>query len=231
MTWVTWAAECSRGSRIPCEGAHEHAPRVGWILDGMSTTERPRILVVGGGYVGLYAARRILKKMRYGEATVTVVDPRSYMTYQPFLPEAARRQHLASACRRPAATRAAQGRGSHRPCHDHRSGPQGRHGRAARRRGLRAALRLPGHRDGRGLPHLPDPRPRRAGHRHEGHRGVHRSAQPRPRAAGQGRLDDRRGRPPQGADVRLRGRRVRRLRRPSARSRTWLATRRSTTRA
>ena len=55
----------------------------------MSTTERPRILVVGGGYVGLYAARRILKKMRYGEASVTVVDPRSYMTYQPFLPEAA----------------------------------------------------------------------------------------------------------------------------------------------
>ncbi|BAJ30460.1 hypothetical protein KSE_46790 [Kitasatospora setae KM-6054] len=32
---------------------------------------------------------RILKKMRYGEATVTVVDPRSYMTYLPFLPEAA----------------------------------------------------------------------------------------------------------------------------------------------
>lgn len=55
----------------------------------MSTTERPRILVVGGGYVGLYAARRILKKMRYAEATVTVVDPRSYMTYQPFLPETA----------------------------------------------------------------------------------------------------------------------------------------------
>ncbi|NYI06037.1 NAD(P)/FAD-dependent oxidoreductase [Allostreptomyces psammosilenae] len=55
----------------------------------MSTTERPRILVVGGGYVGMFAARRILKKMRYGEATVTVVDPRSYMTYQPFLPEAA----------------------------------------------------------------------------------------------------------------------------------------------
>lgn len=55
----------------------------------MSTTERPRILIIGGGYVGLYAAKRILKKMRYDEATVTVVDPRSYMTYQPFLPEAA----------------------------------------------------------------------------------------------------------------------------------------------
>src|SRR5690606_10762821 len=72
-----------------CEGAHEVPPSGGWILDGMSTTERPRILVVGGGYVGLYAARRIQKKMRYGEATVTVVDPRSYMTYQPLLPETA----------------------------------------------------------------------------------------------------------------------------------------------
>ena len=71
------------------KGLTSDPPGRGWILDGMSTTERPRILVVGGGYVGLYAARRILKKMRYGEATVTVVDPRSYMTYQPFLPEAA----------------------------------------------------------------------------------------------------------------------------------------------
>src|SRR5213595_2781697 len=89
MTWVTWAAQCSRAPLQACEGAHERPPPVGWILDGMSTTERPRILIVGGGYVGLYAARRILKKMRYGEATVTVVDPRSYMTYQPFLPETA----------------------------------------------------------------------------------------------------------------------------------------------
>lgn len=48
----------------------------------------PRILVVGGGYVGLYTALRLRKKLRRNEATVTVVDPRSYMTYQPFLPEA-----------------------------------------------------------------------------------------------------------------------------------------------
>ncbi len=47
----------------------------------------PRILVVGGGYVGLYTALRLGKKLQRGEATVTVVDPRSYMTYQPFLPE------------------------------------------------------------------------------------------------------------------------------------------------
>ncbi len=49
----------------------------------------PRILVIGGGYVGMYTALRLQKKLRRGEAEVTVVDPRSYMTYQPFLPEAA----------------------------------------------------------------------------------------------------------------------------------------------
>ena len=53
-----------------------------------SRTRIPRILVVGGGYVGLYTALRLGKRLREGEATVTVVDPRSYMTYQPFLPEA-----------------------------------------------------------------------------------------------------------------------------------------------
>lgn len=50
---------------------------------------RPRILILGGGYVGLYTALRLKRKLRRGEADVTLVDPRSYMTYQPFLPEAA----------------------------------------------------------------------------------------------------------------------------------------------
>ncbi|MDP9395246.1 MAG: NAD(P)/FAD-dependent oxidoreductase [Actinomycetota bacterium] len=49
----------------------------------------PRILIVGGGYVGMYTALRLQKRLRRGEAHVVVVDPRSYMTYQPFLPEAA----------------------------------------------------------------------------------------------------------------------------------------------
>jgi NADH:ubiquinone reductase (H+-translocating) len=47
------------------------------------------ILIVGGGYVGMYTARRLERLLRPGEATVTVVDPRGYMTYQPFLAEAA----------------------------------------------------------------------------------------------------------------------------------------------
>lgn len=49
----------------------------------------PRILLVGGGHVGLTAALRLQQRLRPGEARVTVVDPKSYMTYQPFLAEAA----------------------------------------------------------------------------------------------------------------------------------------------
>ncbi|MEU6576918.1 NAD(P)/FAD-dependent oxidoreductase [Streptomyces sp. NPDC046805] len=58
-------------------------------MPNTGTTKPPRILIVGGGYVGLYTALRLLRKLRADEATVTVVDPRSYMTYLPFLPEAA----------------------------------------------------------------------------------------------------------------------------------------------
>jgi NADH dehydrogenase len=45
------------------------------------------ILVVGGGYAGFYTAWRLEKKLRRGEAEIVLVDPRPYMTYQPFLPE------------------------------------------------------------------------------------------------------------------------------------------------
>jgi NADH dehydrogenase len=48
-----------------------------------------RIVVVGGGYVGMYTALRLQKKLRRGEAEVTIIDPQPHMTYQPFLPEAA----------------------------------------------------------------------------------------------------------------------------------------------
>ncbi|MCX4846481.1 NAD(P)/FAD-dependent oxidoreductase [Streptomyces sp. NBC_00893] len=52
-----------------------------------------RILVIGGGYVGMYTALRLQRKLkqrlRSGEAEIVVVTPEPYMTYQPFLPEAA----------------------------------------------------------------------------------------------------------------------------------------------
>ncbi|GHF42077.1 NADH dehydrogenase [Amycolatopsis bartoniae] len=46
-----------------------------------------KILIVGGGYAGFYTAWKLEKKLHRGEAEVTVVDPRPYLTYQPFLPE------------------------------------------------------------------------------------------------------------------------------------------------
>ncbi len=48
----------------------------------------PRILILGGGYVGLYTALQLRKSLSK-RATIAIVDPRAYMTYQPFLPEAA----------------------------------------------------------------------------------------------------------------------------------------------
>ncbi|GAA3393085.1 NAD(P)/FAD-dependent oxidoreductase [Streptomyces roseoviridis] len=56
-------------------------------------TEPVRILVVGGGYVGMYTALRLQRQLktelRSRAAEITVVTPDPYMTYQPFLPEAA----------------------------------------------------------------------------------------------------------------------------------------------
>jgi NADH dehydrogenase len=52
-------------------------------------SEPSRILIVGGGYVGMYTALKLQKKLSRGLAQITVVDPQPHMTYQPFLPEAA----------------------------------------------------------------------------------------------------------------------------------------------
>ncbi len=48
-----------------------------------------RILIVGGGYVGMYTALRLQRKLKASRAEITIVDPQPNMTYQPFLPEAA----------------------------------------------------------------------------------------------------------------------------------------------
>ncbi|MGD9485948.1 FAD-dependent oxidoreductase [Streptomyces sp. TRM70308] len=61
------------------------------------TKEPVRILVVGGGYVGMYTALRLQKKLKQelkqaregrGGVEIALVSPEPYMTYQPFLPEA-----------------------------------------------------------------------------------------------------------------------------------------------
>jgi NADH dehydrogenase len=55
--------------------------------------EPMRILIVGGGYVGLYTALRLQRQLKpelgRGDVEIVVVSPDPYMTYQPFLPEAA----------------------------------------------------------------------------------------------------------------------------------------------
>ena len=60
---------------------------------GTATDMSKHVLIVGGGYVGMYTALRLRRKMRRslrnGELEITLVAPQSYMTYQPFLPEAA----------------------------------------------------------------------------------------------------------------------------------------------
>jgi len=55
----------------------------------MTTGGPKRILIVGGGYVGMYTALRGQKKLSRGRAEIVVIDPQPNMTYQPFLPEAA----------------------------------------------------------------------------------------------------------------------------------------------
>lgn len=49
----------------------------------------PRIVIIGGGHVGLTLALRLQQKLQPQEARVSIVDPQPHMTYQPFLPEAA----------------------------------------------------------------------------------------------------------------------------------------------
>ncbi len=56
----------------------------------MSSLQSPvRIVIVGGGYVGMYTALGLQRKLSRGRAEITIIDPQPHMTYQPFLPEAA----------------------------------------------------------------------------------------------------------------------------------------------
>jgi len=54
----------------------------------MSST-KPHVLILGGGYVGLYTAWGLQRRCRELGMRVTVVEPEPYMVYQPLLPEVA----------------------------------------------------------------------------------------------------------------------------------------------
>ena len=142
-----------------------------------------------------------------------VVDPQPHMTYQPFLPEAAAGNISPRHTRGAAAAGAApckvrrrrRSRGSSTPA---RWPPCSRSSGPAREmpydhvdRGARV-----------GLPHPADPRPARARHRLQDHRRGDLPAQPRAGPARRGGGHAGPGRPPRGADLRLRRRWVRRHR-------------------
>lgn len=57
------------------------------VLRRRRVVTQKRIVIVGGGYAGFYAAWNLERRLRPDEAEITVIDPRPYMTYQPFLPE------------------------------------------------------------------------------------------------------------------------------------------------
>ena len=48
-----------------------------------------RVLVVGGGYVGMYAALQMQRELSRAGHELTLVNAENYMQYQPFLPEVA----------------------------------------------------------------------------------------------------------------------------------------------
>jgi len=52
-------------------------------------TTRKRILVLGGGFGGMYTARRLERRLPPAEAEIVLINPENYMLYTPLLPEAA----------------------------------------------------------------------------------------------------------------------------------------------
>ncbi len=49
----------------------------------------PHVLLLGGGYIGLYTAFGLEKHLRPDEAEITLVNPENFMLYWPLLPEVA----------------------------------------------------------------------------------------------------------------------------------------------
>lgn len=53
------------------------------------SASKPHVLILGGGYVGLYTAWGLAKQLPSAPMRITLVEPNAYMTYQPLLPEVA----------------------------------------------------------------------------------------------------------------------------------------------
>lgn len=58
-------------------------------LGAESAAARPRVLIAGGGFVGMYTALALESRLAPGEADLELVAPENFMLYQPLLPEVA----------------------------------------------------------------------------------------------------------------------------------------------
>ena len=203
-----------------------------------SSNDVTRILVVGGGYVGMYTALRLQRKLKQERSRareITVVDPEPYMTYQPFLPEAAAGsispRHVVVPLRRVL-----------RQCKDRRrrgappstttDAPATIATLATQEDGQRRhrAARTTSWSSRRARSRAPCPSPAwPTRHRLQDRRRGHRPAQPRARAARHRLLHPRRRGPRGRAHLRLRRRRLRGRRGARPNWRTWPATPSATT--
>ena len=171
------------------------------------------VVILGGGFGGLTAARRLERKLPHQSATVTLVNDANFMLYTPLLPGAAggtlEPRHVVVPLREqlhrtvlhlghgaPARTRTAR----------RVRGPLARRPRGG------AALRPADRRARLDLADAPDPRARRARRRLQDAARGDRAAQPAAAVARAGRDRARRGGPARAADVRVRRRRLRRAR-------------------
>ena len=165
------------------------------VREAAAPARRKRIVIVGAGFGGLWAATRLGR----ADADVTVIDRHNYHLFQPLL------YQVATAALSPADIAApirsilgAPEQYTGDPGHRHRhrqSRPRGAARRPAR------ALRLPGRRHRRARCLF---RPRRLGGGHraaEGGRGCARDAAAHPRRVRARRGQRRRGRAPQAADL------------------------------
>ena len=56
-------------------------------FDQTMSTAPKQILILGGGFAGVYTARCLEKLIRPGEASITLINRENYWVYQPMLPE------------------------------------------------------------------------------------------------------------------------------------------------